>query len=291
MLASLRGACSTRFSSTPIASSALASVRTISSRNKNKVKLQGGRGTRNTGWYQAYRAGLGGRHLQNSMSDVDQKQVKLWNDRVFSLPSSATTKVPRRVYLNLANLDTSPDKLNDKSSRVVIELANGAMPLTTANFFHRFISPSSNNDNSASSTTTTNNTVPVSLVEKNVGLIFSSHGSSSPAVSPASPLLSSSGPLPVSSPSSVAFSNGENSGLLSHKLPFMVSMAPTSNAGLSATTFVITTVPARHLDGLAIPFGRVVEGGDVLKKLLLGFTIRGKPAVPIGIVKAGVVAA
>jgi cyclophilin family peptidyl-prolyl cis-trans isomerase len=196
------------------------------------------------------------------------------------------------------------------------------MPITCANFLGRFLQPYLNQQADPAKISTGF----ISRIEKNVGIVVSGGTSDlspllteddldildeaddleSLAESPSAPKLSSVSTSKKEQPSSSllltsegtqiqpfsplarAYLCGENPGLLTLNLPHMISMVPTPSTGPSSTSFLINTNKAKHLNGKAVVFGRVVEGFETLKDVEKGFTMRGRLAVGVKIGAGGV---
>ena len=98
----------------------------------------------------------------------------------------------------------------------------------------------------------------------------------------------SSNNTPVSADDARKFREGESM-CMSFAPRGVVAMVRETKAGTSTTKFLVTTVEggAKHLQGSGVVFGRV-KGEDmkVLDKIAGEFTMRGKPAKKICIVRA-----
>jgi cyclophilin family peptidyl-prolyl cis-trans isomerase len=79
----------------------------------------GSRGSRGLGWYQKYREGRGGRHLQGKYWDRNVEELQDLNQTVFNFGSDGH-------YLDL--------KIGSDVHRLELELATAALPMTTQNF-------------------------------------------------------------------------------------------------------------------------------------------------------------
>jgi cyclophilin family peptidyl-prolyl cis-trans isomerase len=76
-----------------------------------------------------------------------------------------------------------------------------------------------------------------------------------------------------------------------HSQPGVLAMA-SSGVHSNGSIFYVTLAKAAHLDGRHVAFGRVLTGMDVLTKIGAGYIGKGqRPAAPVTIVAAGVVAA
>jgi hypothetical protein len=92
-----------------------------------RLLASGARGAKGHGWFNKYREGLGGRHLQGRWHDRDVAKLGEINDRVFALNASADADAPTQAYLDVSVGGT-------ESRRIIIELASAALPQTCLNF-------------------------------------------------------------------------------------------------------------------------------------------------------------
>lgn len=78
--------------------------------------------------------------------------------------------------------------------------------------------------------------------------------------------------------------------LIPHAQPGLLSMA-NSGVDTNGSVFYVTLLPAPHLDGRCVAFGRVADGFDTLLKIQgTVFTQRGRPTQPVRIADCGVLA-
>ena len=82
-----------------------------------RLLASGARGAKGHGWFNKYREGLGGRHLQGRWHDRDVAKLGEINDRVFALNASADADAPTQAYLDVSVGGA-------ESRRIIIELAS-----------------------------------------------------------------------------------------------------------------------------------------------------------------------
>lgn len=154
----------------------------------------------------------------------------------------------------------------EEVQRIIIELATGALPRTSANF-RRLCRDKEYTDSK------------VYKIEKSVGLcmgdIIYNNGMSGRCHSS---MGSDTNP----------YSFDDEGFYLSHCRAGMVSMM-SPGVDSNDSRFLITTGDAPQLDGRFVAFGRVKEGMDMVEEMVRGvFTKRGRPTVDITVTDSGV---
>ena len=222
----------------------------------------GSRGARGHGWFQKYREGKGGRHLQGRYHYRNIPELLQINDQVFSFNDTSTED-------NLVYLDVAVDK--DDIHRIVIELASKALPNTCTNFRKLCNSHNDTEDECEWGYQNTN----VYKIEKNVGLCMGD-------------VVGLDGKGGMCHPSvyqkeKIPYTFAHESQAISHAEPGIVSML-SSGLDKNDSRFIITTQDAPQLDGLYVAFGRVQQRMDFIQHLSQSiYTRKGKPSVNIEI--------
>lgn len=86
----------------------------------------GTRGARGHGWYQNYRAGKGGRHLQGEYFDRPTDCLD-WNAKILQLGST-------RAYLDISVESRNEEATQLEEHRLYMNLASAVLPESTAHF-------------------------------------------------------------------------------------------------------------------------------------------------------------
>ena len=218
---------------------------------KSSKKAGGGsRGSRGLGWLTRYREGRGGRHLQGRWFDRDVNALSHINDVVFNLGS-------KRAYLDLA-IETQGVPIKNK--RIVVELAEGALPVTVQNF----VSLLQDEELGYKGT-------KITKVEKKVGICLQAAGLR------CHPSISSTG---IFDDEGFFISHtGQDLGIISMMSP---------GVHKNDSRIVITTNNSPQLDGKFVAFGRVIEDKDgVLTDIQQIFTKQGVPTQDVKVVGCG----
>jgi len=252
----------------------------------------GARGSRGLGWLERYRRGDGGRHLQGPLWDRRIEELEEINNHVFALGSdfayidilvedtttttTTTTSDNNDENNNSSNDDNDNDNVADvednsntengyKKTRLILELATAALPLTTENFL-RLAEDDYYTD------------TMVYRVEKEVGLCLGNLGTNGGSGGHCHPSLALHGSayLPKTEPL-----------VLSH-LPGIVTMI-TPGVDKVNSRFLLCANEAPHLDGRFVGFGRLQEESkqQVQHWLSTVFVRRGAPIREMRIVGAG----
>jgi cyclophilin family peptidyl-prolyl cis-trans isomerase len=242
----------------------------------------GARGARGLGWYQKYREGRGGRHLQGPQFDRESRDVLAeMNDTIFrmgsmwytirlcemasstssntssdsdaSMTTGATTS-DTDEFTNEANTNDNPLTFHD----LHLELATAAMPLTTTNF--ALLGPQYKN-------------TIVHRIEKKVGLCLGDVKMNLGRSGYCHESLSSTGKLPTTEPL-----------VLSH-LAGVVTMV-SSGVDKVDSRFMLCTADAYQLDGRFVAFGRLSPASLAICQEIekSHYTTRGLPNVEIKVV-------
>jgi len=264
-------------------------LRKTTSQSRQKIQHQwrwmgsGTRGSRGHGWLHKYRAGLGGRHLQGRYHDRDSLALSRLNDDVFSLNDTSNVSGSENssvIYIDLEVGDRSRDSLRQQSNeqnqdqkgkwptktRITIDLATTALPLTCANF-KKFCQESGGGGYA--------NTSAFRIV-KGVGICF--------------------GDLAWRDTESGVGVNPSHLGgrnfhyeppILSHSTGILTMLGGMDSGNDSR--FLITLKDSPQLDGRYVPFGRVRDGLDDLLSIANGvFTKKERPVLDIRIKDCGV---
>ena len=231
----------------------------------------GSRGARGHGWFQKYREGKGGRHLQGRYHYRNIPELLEINDQVFSFNRTTSTE-NNSVYLDIA-VDNDRNDIH----RIVIELASKALPVTCTNFRNLCNSHNTTSDDVCCDWGYQNTNV--FKIEKNVGLCMGD-------------VVGLDGKGGMCHPSvwentKIPYTFAHESQAISHAEPGIVSML-SSGLDKNDSRFIITTHDAPQLDGLYVAFGRVQQGMDFIQHLSQSiYTRKGKPSVNIQIVSCG----
>jgi cyclophilin family peptidyl-prolyl cis-trans isomerase len=201
----------------------------------------GTRGSRGHGWYQNYRAGKGGRHLQGEYHDRESpEECAAWNDAVLQLGSTQVymdiVAEPRRHASSIRSKKLievpSLDSLEGERYRVTIDIASTVMPQTAQNFTDLLTADKEGYLGSR-----------LYRIEKNVGLLggdtLTNTGKTGKAAK-GNPLTVdvASDPLPM------------------WHIPGTVSML-VPKVGEVDSRFMLCTQEAPHIDGMSRAFGRM----------------------------------
>jgi cyclophilin family peptidyl-prolyl cis-trans isomerase len=202
------------------------------------------------GWYQNYRAGKGGRHLQGRYWDRDAEELAEINNEVFAMGSELS-------FIDLKIGDT------DVIHRLEMELATAALPLTTRNF--QLLCEDGHYQNTI-----------VHRIERNVGICLGDVDNRQGKGGRCHPSLSISGKLPETEPL-----------VISH-LPGIVTMT-CPGVDKVDSRFLLVSKEAPHLDGLFVGFGRLSGDSLAIVRELeeTVHTQRGLPTCGITIVDCG----
>lgn len=236
-----------------IASRQIGAVRCLAARSRKKAG-GGSRGSRGLGWLTRYREGRGGRHLQGRWFDRDVNALSNINDVVFSLGS-------KRAYIDLMVEGQGASTVeSDVSKRIVLELAEGALPITVQNFVNLL----RDEDLGYKGTS-------VTRVEKKVGICLQAAGLR------CHPSISSTG---VFEDEGFFISHtGQGLGIIS-------MMSPGVHKNDSRIVLSVNNSP--QLDGKFVAFGRIIEDKDgVLRDIQQVFTKQGIPTQQIKVVSCG----
>lgn len=187
----------------------------------------GTRGARGHGWYQNYRDGKGGRHLQGEYYDArNLDECRAWNESILAMGS---TSVYMNVVLEPKRADIDLTKLTGDRFRLEMELASGVMPTTVDNFVQLLPAYQSTS---------------FYRIERGVGLVGGDVlGNSGRA-----------GQAATGAPLSLAVDDP----LAMWHLPGTVSML-VSRVGEIDSRFLFVTTPAPHVDGIHRAFGQLSE--------------------------------
>jgi len=177
----------------------------------------GARGARGLGWYQKYRDGEGGRHLQGELFDRDIEELESINNQVFAMGSE-------NAYLDI-KID------GEEIHRLTMELATAALPLTTKNFLLLC------EDGMYTDTI-------IHRLQKNVGIVLGDVSMRKGKGGYCHPSLSIDGKLPETEPL-----------VISH-LPGIVSMT-SPGVDKVDSRFLCCSHELPHLDGRFVGFGRL----------------------------------
>ena len=261
----------------------------------------GARGSRGLGWYQKYREGRGGRHLQGPQFDRESRDVLAeMNDTVFRMGStwytirlcemasppvvsssssdSERAKTTTTGTTNTIEISDNEEKKDgddltnaanndDDDSKnytfhdLHLELATAAMPLTTTNF--DLLSPQYTN-------------TIVHRIEKKVGLCLGDVRMNLGRSGLCHASLSKTGKLPTTEPL-----------VLSH-LAGIVTMVSTGVDKVDSR-FMLCTADSYQLDGRFVAFGRLSpESLAICQEIESShYTTRGLPNVEIRVVSCG----
>lgn len=232
----------------------------------------GTRGARGHGWFQKYRSGLGGRHLQGRFHNRDIPKRIAINEEVFGLNDKYASQKEGRItnhHLAYLDLKVHDDQKDSSVHRIVIKLSTAALPKTCENF----IKLCQEGEYRNSKVFKIEPKVGICLgdvTEKNDGMQGRCH--------------ESLGNDATGNPATFAHEKT----VLSHVEKGIVSML---SPGLDRndSRFMITTVEdAPHLDGRYVAFGKVKEGLNVLEDIAKNtFTKRGRPTIDIQVVESG----
>jgi len=236
-------------------------IREFASKSRKKGGLGGSKGSRGLGWLTKYREGRGGRHLQGRWFDRDIEEISKINDAVFKLGS-------KRAFIDFLideqgvskNSETVEKDDFNTAKRIIIELADSALPKTVQNFVELLGDESIGYKG-----------MNVARVEKKVGICVGAAGLRC---------------HPSTSPTGVF---GDEGFYLQHTpgLGMLSMMSP--GVHKNDSRFVITTEDAPQLDGKFVAFGRVVEDDNgVLNDIQGIFTKKGVPQQDIKIIYCGV---
>mmetsp|Transcript_29947 Transcript_29947/g.49422 ORF Transcript_29947/g.49422 Transcript_29947/m.49422 type:complete len:268 (+) Transcript_29947:25-828(+) len=212
----------------------------------------GARGARGLGWYQKYREGRGGRHLQGKYWDRNVEELQELNQTVFDFGSDG-----HYIDLQIGDGDDAP------LHRLEMELASAALPLTTKNF--QLLSQ----DGLYKDTI-------VHRIEKNVGICLGDVNGKQGKSGSCHASLGPFGKLPETEPL-----------VMSHLAGVVTMVCP--GVDKVDSRFMVLSEDAPHLDGLFVAFGRLNEESlSIVKELMTtNFTTRGLPNVEIKIVDCG----
>lgn len=210
----------------------------------------GARGARGLGWYQKYREGRGGRHLQGKYWDRNVEELQELNQTVFEFGSE-------NHYINLQVGDS------DTVHRLEMELASAALPMTTKNF--QLLS----DDGFYKDTI-------VHRIEKKVGLCMGDVNGKEGRSGHCHASLGPFGKLPTTEPL-----------IMSHLAGVVTMVSP--GVDKVDSRFILLTEDAPHLDGLFVGFGRLTDKSlEIIKELeSTHFTTRGLPNVEMKILDCG----
>lgn len=239
----------------------------------------GARGARGLGWYQKYREGRGGRHLQGPQFDRESRDVLAeMNDTVFRMGSMWYTI--RLCEMSSSSITTSSSSDSDASMTtgtstsddnyltnednpatfhdLHLELATAAMPLTTTNF--SLLAPQYKD-------------TIVHRIEKKVGLCLGDVKMTLGRSGYCHESLSSTGKLPTTEPL-----------VLSH-LAGIVTMV-SSGVDKVDSRFMLCTADSYQLDGRFVAFGRLSPASLAVCQEIENshYTTRGLPNVEIKVV-------
>mmetsp|Transcript_5421 Transcript_5421/g.10328 ORF Transcript_5421/g.10328 Transcript_5421/m.10328 type:complete len:259 (-) Transcript_5421:60-836(-) len=235
----------------------------------HRTFASGTRGARGHGWFQKYRAGLSGRHLQGRFHNRDvQKRIAI-NQQVFGLNDNQQYNPKGLNHLAYLDLQVADDQKDHVVHRIVIELATAALPSTCENFIKLCQEGLYKNSK-------------IFKIEPKVGLCLGDVTEKNDGMQ--GQCHESLGNDAAGSPATFAHERM----VLSHVEKGIVSMLSTG-LDQNDSRFMITTVDdAPHLDGRYVAFGKVREGLNVLEDIVKNtYTKRGRPTVAIQVVESG----
>mmetsp|Transcript_457 Transcript_457/g.642 ORF Transcript_457/g.642 Transcript_457/m.642 type:complete len:304 (+) Transcript_457:122-1033(+) len=250
------------------------------SQNQSRFMGTGPRGARGHGWFDKYRSGEGGRHLQGKYNTRNVEKLVSINNEVFSLNnanntdknSTTSSVVPKEAFLDfvIEGEDEGKEGSRTNPHRVIIELASTALPNTCRNFIDLCTTTdtteSDGNDESGFKSSKVFKILPnlgLCIGKDNNNIIPTKNGKSFP----------------------------HEATVLSHAQTGIVSMLNNKGTLQNDSRFMImTTEDAPHLDGKHVAFGRVKVGLEKLQGLVESvYTRKGKPSIDIQIVSCGLV--
>lgn len=238
--------------------------------------FRGTRGDNGRGWYKLYKEeGPDGFVKYRPPTPFNWKQPPS-----SSSPSSSSVPKRKKVFMDIS-LDKEP------IGKIVIELANDILPLTSKNFLLLCQGIGQEGGNVASTTLGYKGS-KIHRIVKGAGIVG---GDLSTSTSTSSPSFSEK-------PRRKERGEGNHSALgarffhdegfmIPHSAPGLVSMV---SAGVhrNGSHFYISTQACPHLDGRSVVFGRVVKGMEVVEKVAGTYSIRGRPVASVKVEESGV---
>jgi len=218
----------------------------------------GAKGARGVGWYEKYRKGEGGRHLQGQYFDRNSTELETINNTVFNF-GNQVAYIDIEIENNTFNEGTTENNIH----RITMELATAALPLTTTNF--KLLCEDG----------LYNDTI-VHRIQKDVGFCMGDIDQMKGKGGYCHSSLSKTGKLLETEPTVVTH------------MPGIVTMM---SAGVDKidSRFMIVTKESPQLDGRFLGFGRLLPESleTVLKLESTQRTIRGTPIAKMKIVSCG----
>ena len=228
----------------------------------------GARGARGHGWWQNYRAGKGGRHLQGTYSHLDLDEMKDWNEAVFGLGKTLAYMDVKLEAIaqgddnSNGNDDHPTTKSSSQIQRLTLELATEALPLATENFLKLLVGGATTGGDDDSLDLGYHSTT-LHRIEKGVGILggLVARNPNHQSLNPKAPLTQQKmgrchpDLAATSNPTSMDISSEK---LVLHHLEGVLTMLQ-PRVGEIDSRFLLLSHGAPHLDGVSLAVGRLAD--------------------------------